>query len=159
MEAAAKHSSELSESNQARQQLLSVLAKSKLKDIKSFWKGSLEDQEFVTIRPPQTGMVMSVARAGASGEPFNLGEVSVTRCAVRLPSGETGIGYVTGSSKDHALHIAVIDALAQNSTHQKALHEQLITPLQEKLQQASTQQQEKAEETKVDFFTMVRGEN
>ena len=151
--------SQTSQAEQGRKTLLSVLAKSKLNDIKTYWQDTLENQSYQTIRPPQTGMVMAVARAGSSGEPFNLGEVSVTRCAIRLDSGETGVGYVTGSNKDHALHIAVIDALAQVKDQQQPLQCEVIKPLQEKLQRLKMQQQEKADATKVDFFTMVRGED
>jgi alpha-D-ribose 1-methylphosphonate 5-triphosphate synthase subunit PhnG len=142
-----------------RQTILSVLARSKLNDIKHHWQDKLENHSYETIRPPQTGMVMSVARAGSSGEPFNLGEVSVTRCAIRLDSGETGVGYVTGSSKDHALHIAVIDALAQTEDQQQSLQREVIKPLQKNLQLLKKQREEKADATKVDFFTMVRGED
>jgi alpha-D-ribose 1-methylphosphonate 5-triphosphate synthase subunit PhnG len=142
-----------------RQTLLSVLARSKLMDIKKHWQDKPENYSYETIRPPQTGMVMSVARAGSSGEPFNLGEVSVTRCAIRLDSGETGVGYVTGSNKDHALHIAVIDALAQTEDQQQSLEYEVIRPLQKSLQLLHKQRKEKADATKVDFFTMVRGED
>jgi len=151
--------SQTSQTEQGRKTLLSVLAKSKLNDIKTCWQDTLENQSYQTIRPPQTGMVMAVARAGSSGEPFNLGEVSVTRCAIRLDSGETGVGYVTGNSKDHALHIAVIDALSQTEDQQQPLQRDVIKPLQKKLQLLKKQQQEKADATKVDFFTMVRGED
>jgi len=35
------------------------------------------------LRRPETGLMMIQARVGGSGERFNLGEVTVTRCALR----------------------------------------------------------------------------
>lgn len=142
-----------------RQQLISVLAKSSLQDIRQCWNQSLDDIDYSTLRPPQTGMVMAVARTEVKGEPFNLGEVSVTRCAIRLNSGETGIGYVMGSSKEHALHVAVLDAIAQQTEQYAAIHNSVIQPLQTKLLQRYQQQQQTTDTTRVDFFTMVRGED
>ncbi len=144
---------------QQRQQLISVLAKSSLQDIKQCWGHSLDDYEYNTLRQPQTGMVMAVARTEAKGEPFNLGEVSVTRCALRLSSGETGIGYVMGSNKEHALHVAILDAVAQQQNQYAEIHTQVIQPLQQKLLQTHKAQQQKTDTSRVDFFTMVRGED
>ena len=42
------------------------------------------------LRPPETGLVMVRGRMGGSGGKFNLGEVAVTRCAVRLDGGTVG---------------------------------------------------------------------
>lgn len=142
-----------------RQQLLSVLAKSSLKDIQQHWEHSLHDFEYSPLRAPQTGMVMAVARAEGSGEPFNLGEVSVTRCAIKLTTGQTGIGYVMGSSKEHSLHVALLDALAQVDDQYEDIKLKLIQPLQQKIEQRNQQQQQKTAATKVDFLTMVRGED
>lgn len=142
-----------------RQQLISVLAKSSLQDIQQCWKHSLDEYQYSTLRQPQTGMVMAVARTEGKGEPFNLGEVSVTRCALRLNSGETGIGYVMGSNKQHALHIALLDAIAQKQNQYDEIHAQVIQPLQQKLLQAHQAQQQKTDTTRVDFFTLVRGED
>ncbi len=142
-----------------RQQLISVLAKSALNDIQQFWGQSPDDFEYSTLRQPQTGMVMAVARTEAKGEPFNLGEVTVTRCAIRLASGETGIGYVMGSDREHALHIAVLDALAQHANRYDEIYSSVIQPLQDRLLQRYQQQQQATDTTRVDFFTMVRGED
>ncbi len=144
---------------QQRQQLISVLAKSSLQDIKQCWDHSIDEYEYSTLRQPQTGMVMAVARTEAKGEPFNLGEVSVTRCALRLNNGETGIGYVMGSNKEHALYVAILDAIAQQPNQYEAINSTVVQPLQQKLLQAHQKQQQKTDTTRVDFFTMVRGED
>lgn len=142
-----------------RQTFISTLANSTLSDIKNHWNRSLDDFEYETIRHPKTGMVMAVGRTEATGEPFNLGEVTVTRCALRLISGETGIGYVMGSDQDHAMHIALLDAVAQHSENFEVLDSQLIKPLQKIIETKNNLQQQRTATTKVDFLTMVRGED
>lgn len=144
---------------QQRQLLHATLTRSNLQDIQNYWQHRPADFMYELLRAPESGMVMSVGRTENSGEPFNLGEVTVTRCAIRLNSGETGIGYVMGSDKEHALHVAMIDALAQQSERCKQLFEQVIEPLQQKIEQKQRQQDEKTAATKVDFLTMVRGED
>ena len=39
----------------------------------------------IWLRRPETGLMMVEARTGGTGQRFNLGEVTVTRCALRLP--------------------------------------------------------------------------
>ena len=65
------------------------------------------------LRPAQTGMAMVRARSGGTGGRFNLGEMTVTRCAVSLDNGVVGIAYVQGRSLRHAEQAAVADALLQ----------------------------------------------
>lgn len=144
---------------QQRQLLHATLTRSSLQDIKGYWQHDPDDFMYDVLRVPETGMVMSVGRAENSGDPFNLGEVTVTRCAIRLISGETGVGYVLGSDKDHALHIAMIDALAQQDGRCDQLFSQVIEPLQKRIEHTKRQQEEKAAATKVEFLTMVRGED
>ena len=50
-------------------------------------------------------------RIGGDGAPFNFGEATVSRCAVRLATGETGFGYVLGRDHEKARLIALCDAL------------------------------------------------
>jgi len=50
----------------------------------------------------------------AAGSPFNVGEMTVTRAAVRLESGETGVSYVAGRSREHAEVAAAVDAMMQS---------------------------------------------
>ncbi len=142
-----------------RQIRLSTLAKSELKNIQSLWQNSIDDFDFEFIRQLESGMVMMTARSGGTGEPFNLGEVSISRCAIRLNTGETGIGYVQGRNKQHAIHIALIDALAQSKEHSESILQDVIQPLQLILQQQQNKQKVEANKSKVDFFTMVRGED
>lgn len=144
---------------QQRQLLHKTLTRCSLQDIQQYWPYQPDDFMYEFLRVPETGMVMAVGRTENSGEPFNLGEVTVTRCALRLNSGEIGIGYVMGGDSDHALHVAMIDALAQQSDRREKLFEQVIEPLRIKIEHANKQQEKKTAATKVDFLTMVRGED
>ncbi len=67
----------------------------------------------VELRPPEIGLVMLRGRIGGDGAPFNLGEATVTRAAVRLETGEVGIAYVLGRDAAKARLAAVLDAPAQ----------------------------------------------
>jgi alpha-D-ribose 1-methylphosphonate 5-triphosphate synthase subunit PhnG len=97
-------------------------------------------------------------RVGGTGAPFNLGEMSVTRCSVRLSDGTVGHAWVQGRDKDHARRAAVVDALMQTDAAQE-IGRRVIAPLAEAARQARAARAEKAAGTKVDFFTMVRGED
>lgn len=96
-------------------------------------------------------------RAGSVGAPFNLGEMTVTRCSVRLGSGAVGHGYVQGRSHEAARAAALIDALSEDG-QADALEASILTPLREGAEEARVARAERAAATKVEFFTMVRGE-
>ncbi len=111
------------------------------------------------IRPAETGLIMARGRMGGTGSPFNLGEVTVTRCVVRVKSGEVGTAYVLGRDKTHARTAALIDALWQNPVHRPVVEACVITPLAEARDQARNTLRQETAATRVDFFTMVRGDN
>jgi alpha-D-ribose 1-methylphosphonate 5-triphosphate synthase subunit PhnG len=92
------------------------------------------------------------------GAPFNLGEMTVTRCSVRLPSGAVGHGHVQGRDREAALAAALIDALAEDG-QAEALEAAILAPLREEAEARKTARAARAAATKVEFFTMVRGEN
>ncbi len=110
------------------------------------------------LRPAEVGAVMVQGRVGGTGAPFNLGEMTVTRCSVRLEDGTVGHAWVQGRDKDHARRAAVVDALMQTSAALDVAR-RVIVPLQQQAQDARTSRAEKAATTKVEFFTMVRGED
>jgi alpha-D-ribose 1-methylphosphonate 5-triphosphate synthase subunit PhnG len=81
---------------QRRQRWLSVLSKAPADRIEALWHklGSLP--RYSVVRRPEIGLVMLQGRISGSGAPFAAGEMTVTRAAIRLQSGELGIGYVGG---------------------------------------------------------------
>lgn len=110
------------------------------------------------IRPAETGMVMVRGRMGSDGAPFNLGEMTVTRCVVQLADGRHGHSYVAGRSKRQAELAALADAQLQGDGQAHWVRH-LIEPLRQ--MQAAQRAAKEAESaaTKVDFVTMVRGED
>ncbi len=110
------------------------------------------------LRTPENGLVMLRGRVGGDGAPFNLGEATVSRAAVRLASGEVGFGYTLGRDGEKARLIALCDALVQSRDFGAAVERDVIAPLREQLMDRRKQAAEKTAATKVDFYTMVRGE-
>jgi alpha-D-ribose 1-methylphosphonate 5-triphosphate synthase subunit PhnG len=114
--------------------------------------------EHDVLRPPEIGAVMLRGRIGGTGAAFNLGEMTVTRASVRLAEGAVGHAWVQGRDKGHALRAAVIDALMQTDAAD-GLRRDVLDVLAAEASRISTSRAEKAAATKVDFFTMVRGED
>ena len=111
------------------------------------------------LRMPEAGLVMLRGRMGATGAAFNFGEATVTRCAVRLAGGPDGHAYVMGRNAAHARLAALCDALLQTPEQAGQVRERVIAPLEARLQQGHVEAAGKAAATKVDFFTMVRGDD
>lgn len=110
------------------------------------------------LRPPEVGAVMVRGRVGGTGAPFNLGEMTVTRCVLRLACGAVGHAHVQGRDKRHAVRAAVVDALMQ--TEQAArIDAAVLAPLAQAEVARRATRAAKAAATKVEFFTMVRGED
>jgi phosphonate C-P lyase system protein PhnG len=74
----------------------------------------------------------------------------------RLP-GETGFAYVLGRDPKKAKLIAVCDALIQ-SKESKQVVDAVIAPLEAALQGRRQQVDAETAATRVNFFTLVRGE-
>jgi alpha-D-ribose 1-methylphosphonate 5-triphosphate synthase subunit PhnG len=103
-------------------------------------------------------MVMLQGRVGGTGNPFNLGEASVVRCALRIGNGPLGIAYALGRDKRKAEMAALCDALLQDPLRHDAVQRTVVHPLSHTQSQARAQRTEAAAQSKVEFFTFVRGE-
>ena len=101
---------------------------------------------------------MVQGRAGGTGNAFNLGEMTVTRCSLQLPCGTVGHGYVQGRSKADARAAAVVDALLQTD-HADRVHATVTAPLAAEAAARQKSRAAKAAATRVEFFTLVRGED
>lgn len=110
------------------------------------------------LRPPETGAVMVRGRIGATGAAFNLGEMTVTRASVRLTDGAVGHAWVQGRDKTHAARAAVLDALMQTDAAPD-LRRDVLNVLANEAAAFRATRAGKAAATKVDFFTLVRGED
>ncbi|WP_163132558.1 phosphonate C-P lyase system protein PhnG [Agarivorans sp. Alg241-V36] len=142
-----------------RQQWMSILANASYQELSRRWQQLGLDPECEIIRQPEIGLAKLQGRIGGSGERFNFADTTITRAAVRLNNGTLGYGYLRGRAKQHALLSALIDALMQQAEYAHSLQEAVIQPLAELQQQAKQQQATRAAESKVDFFTVVRGED
>lgn len=110
------------------------------------------------LRAPEIGTVMVRGRAGGTGAPFNMGEMTVTRASVQLPCGTVGHGYVQGRSRPHALRAAAIDALLQTDAAAR-IEAGVIAPLRAEETARRHARAARAAATRVEFFTLVRGED
>lgn len=140
-----------------RQEALGVLANAEMKDLASAWNTWQKRPDVQTIRGPETGLIMLRGRTGGGGAPFNLGEATVSRASVRIDSGEIGHGYCLGRDAEKAKLIAVIDALYQREPDN--IEFAILRPLRDIAYDRDKQLRDETAATKVEFFTMVRGED
>lgn len=148
------------ETNAARQRRLALLARADLEILEAAWQSLGEAPQFRRLKQPETGLAMIRARAGGTGRPFNFGEMTVTRCVVALePDGAMGVGYIAGRDKRKAELIALFDALAQREGFADRIEREILLPVEQARTTARQQRAAKVAATKVDFFTLVRGED
>ncbi|RXV60459.1 phosphonate C-P lyase system protein PhnG [Roseovarius sp. A46] len=144
--------------NSERKAWMGLLARAPADDLDRLWRATGLVPEHERLRAPEVGAVMVRGRAGAEGAAFNLGEMVVTRCAVRLGDGRVGHGHVQGRGKAHAEQAALIDALMQGGEAVR-VREGVLDPLVRAEAARRAERAGKAAATKVDFFTLVRGED
>ncbi len=141
-----------------RRDWMGVLARADPERLAGAWDALGLAPGFEWLRKPEFGAVMVRGRAGATGAPFNLGEMTVTRCALRLEDGRDGHAYVPGREAAKAEIAALCDALMQGPEADE-VREKVIDPLAGDAEAERAHIAAKAAATKVDFFTMVRGED
>jgi len=146
--------------NAPRQHWLAILARAPA-DFLEQHLGVLAQGAHQWLRPAETGLVMVRARAGGTGQRFNLGEATVTRCVIRpdpalTGTQQVGVGYVLGCSHRQAMLVALADALLQEAKLHAHWYALLIAPLAQKQAQASALHQTQTQSTRVEFFTVAR---
>jgi alpha-D-ribose 1-methylphosphonate 5-triphosphate synthase subunit PhnG len=142
-----------------RRSAMAVLAEARLDEIERGLRGVAGPIDYVELRAPETGLVMLRGRIGGDGAPFNFGEATVTRAAVQLASGERGMAYVLGRDHGKARLSAICDALWQSEGRRAAVERGVLAPIRTRLAREHAHQREKTAATRVDFFTLVRGED
>lgn len=148
----------------ARQRRLRLLARADRATLEAALAALPARPEWRRLKQPETGLAMIRARAGGAGQRFNLGEMTVSRCVVALTDGGAqgtvmGVGYVQGRDRRRAELVAVFDALSQDAAGAAKIEELLIAPVERKLADERRKREAKVAATKVDFFTLVRGED
>jgi alpha-D-ribose 1-methylphosphonate 5-triphosphate synthase subunit PhnG len=116
------------------------------------------ETQYEDLRQPENGLVMVRGRIGGDGAPFNLGEATVSRAAVRLATGEFGFGYTLGRDQHKARMIALCDALIQTVDHADTVEAVVLAPLRARMIAARNRRSAETAATRVDFYTLVRGE-
>ena len=142
-----------------RRAMMATLAHAATDEIARLWDGSGLPSDAELLRGPETGLVTVRGRIGGGGAPFNVGEATVTRATVRLPSGQVGHSYSLGRDKKKARLAAIADALWQDPAQREEVESKLVAPLRAALDAAREKRRVETAATKVDFFTMVRGED
>lgn len=143
----------------ARREAMQVLASAPGSEIARLFSNADFDDDARILRRPETGLVTVRGCIGGGGAPFNVGEATVTRASVRLASGEVGHAYALGRDGEKARICAVIDALLQRPGEAEAVETVILGPLREAQGNATAKRKAETAATKVDFFTMVRGED
>ena len=137
-----------------RRDWLAVLARAEADAIAAGLGQVAELPSWSVLRGPESGLVMVRGRAGGGGAAFNLGEMTVTRCTVRIASGEVGHAYVAGRDPRRAELAAAADALMQHAGLRGAVEQSVIAPLARAQQERRQAVAAKAAATRVQFFTM-----
>jgi len=137
-----------------RREWMGLLARAPLALLEA-WATRQPPRAVSWLRRPETGLVMVRARAGGTGAQFNLGEMTITRCALKLAGAGTGVAYVQGRSARKAEIAALADALLQTAEGAEVRRE-LIEPARARQEAEAARQRRKAQATKVEFFTLAR---
>ena len=151
-------SGEIAGQQARRRNIMEILAKADAGRLEAAWDLLPDKPEFSPVRGPETGLVMIRGRIGGGGAPFNLGEATVSRATIRLATGEIGFGQTLGLSPRKVELAAIFDALAQREDR-RGTFEELIGDIERELAERDETRKRETAATRVDFFTMVRGED
>ena len=138
-----------------RQRWMSVLAKADPAMLES-GMAAYADTKYTWLRRPETGLAMVRGRIGGTGDRFNLGEVTVTRCVLRLPAGITGVAYVQGRSHRKCELAALADGLLQDEETHRGVFRDVIEPAMRAQAADDQSRRQRAQATRVEFFTIAR---
>lgn len=147
------------EAADGRKRVVDLLARSELAELNDAWEALASKPEVQAVRGPETGLVMVRGRIGGGGSAFNLGEVTVTRATIRLANGTVGHGQSLGTDRKKARLCAIFDALWQEEPTKAFVEERLLQPIAQRIGTATQQKADETAATRVDFFTMVRGDD
>lgn len=150
---------------------MAILAKANPADLDQHLTGLGTIPSYSLLRGPDIGLVMVQGRIGGTGQPFNLGEMPMSRCVVQFDavgsaidgspnSGVVhGFGYVAGRSLHHAQLAALVDGLLQLPAWHGPVWDNVIQPLAAIAEAKRVQQRQQTDATQVNFFTLLRGQD
>lgn len=141
-----------------RARRMSLLARATRQELTACLEGRELMAGVHAVRGPETGLVMVRGRIGGGGNAFNLGEATVTRASIRLASGVIGHGQRLGTDHEAARLSAIIDALAEDGDGE-GLCQTLLLTIERRLEAEAGRRDAETQATRVDFFTLVRGDD
>jgi len=142
-----------------RQRLMRICSQATLAELSAALARLAPLPAIEVVRQPEVGLIMLRGRMGGDGAPFNAGEATMTRAVVRLASGELGFSYLLGRSLEKARLAAIVDALGQSSRFRDRLEIVLLAPVMRRVHTERSLQRAETAATRVQFFTLVRGED
>jgi alpha-D-ribose 1-methylphosphonate 5-triphosphate synthase subunit PhnG len=145
--------------NAARKAAMAAFAMASGDQLRELTQAAGLPMEAKVLRGPETGLVTVRGRIGGGGAHFNTGEATVTRATVRLPSGQVGHAYALGRDKEKVRLAAILDASWCDEQTRAAVEEKVVAPLLRMQTIAAAKRRAETAATKVDFFTIVRGED
>jgi alpha-D-ribose 1-methylphosphonate 5-triphosphate synthase subunit PhnG len=142
-----------------RRRCASLLARATADELHAAWDALKDKPETKPVRGPETGLAMVRGRIGGGGSPFNLGEATVTRATVALASGTVGHAQALGTDKQKAKLAAIFHALWQEDVTRDHVENTVLAPVEHRVEAENRAKAEETAATRVDFFTMVRGDD
>jgi len=137
-----------------RRRWMAILARAPAERLEALLDAVGERPAYTVLRGPEGGLVMVRGRIGGGGASFNLGEMTVTRCAVCVGPGLIGHAYVAGREPRRAELAALVDALMQDPERAEALEARVIALLEQEQATRQAERAGKAAATRVQFFAM-----
>src|SRR5215469_11338046 len=132
---------------------MGVLARAARSELEAAWQALIAPPPYTHVRKPETGLVLVRGRAGGTGAAFNLGEMTMTRCAVRIETSErrfVGLSFVAGRDIRRAELAAVFDALLQDPARHAAIEAAVSGPIEARLTAGRRSRAAEVAATKVD---------
>ncbi|WP_292522184.1 phosphonate C-P lyase system protein PhnG [Mesorhizobium sp.] len=139
-----------------RQRWMAVLARASCQELDQAYSDLPNAPAYVCLRPAESGLVLVRGRAGEAGASFNLGEVTMTRCALKLTDGTTGFAFILGRDQRQAELAALFDALLQRDDETASATLKVISEFEHAQSMRRDLKSRKAAATKVDFFAMTQ---
>jgi alpha-D-ribose 1-methylphosphonate 5-triphosphate synthase subunit PhnG len=141
-----------------RRHWMSVLAHAPDDAFEPLAQAALATHAFDTLRAPEIGLAMVRGRVDGAGALFNLGEATVTRCALRYagPDGvaTVGLGYHLGRNAERVRRMAALDALLQHGAHHADMMRSVVEPLRVAIAHMREREHRRSAASRVQFFTV-----
>jgi alpha-D-ribose 1-methylphosphonate 5-triphosphate synthase subunit PhnG len=143
----------------ARRRAMALVARARRSELAEPIARRWPDHGARDLKPVESGLVMLRGRIGGDGAPFNLGEATVTHAVVELPTGERGFAHILGRDAEKARLAAIADALWQREASRGDVETMTLAPIEARLAAEAAKTRAETAATRVDFFTLVRGED